>query len=249
MIEYLMLEVRRTLRDRRYMATVLAWPVASYLLFSTVFGSAADRAEGLGPHVEIMVAMAAFGAMGAVLMATGPKIAVERQSGWTRQLDLTPLTSRDVFAVRMIAAVLLAGFSIGLTFATALVVEGVGLPWWEWPAMLAALLAGTLPFAGLGVLIGNLGDGDAAFGATNITYLAMAALGGLWIPTKVLPAPMRSVAHFLPSNRLADLGWRLAGGHAPSAVAVAVLGAWSVVVLAVVFLVASGPSDSKVWAR
>jgi ABC-2 type transport system permease protein len=238
MTAYLMLELRRMLRDRRYMAMVIAWPVASYLLFSTVFGAAADRAEGLSPHVEIMVAMAAFGAIGAVLIGTGPKIALERQSGWTRQLGLTPLTSRAVFAVRVIAALVLAGISVALTFATAFAFKGVSLAWWEWPAMFALLVAGTLPFAGLGVLIGDLGDGDTAFGATNIIYLAMAALGGLWMPTKILPAPMRTVAHLLPSNRLADLGWHVAGGHAPTLAAAGVLGAWSIVAVLLVVAVA-----------
>ena len=71
MTAYLTLELRRALRDRRYLGLVVAWPVASYLLFSTVFASAADRAESLDPHVEIMIAMAAFGTIGAVLMATG----------------------------------------------------------------------------------------------------------------------------------------------------------------------------------
>jgi ABC-2 type transport system permease protein len=238
MTEYLILELRRTLRDRRYVAIALAWPVASYLLFSTVFGAAANRAEGLDPHVEIMVAMAAFGAMGAVLMATGPKIALERQSGWTRQLSLTPMSASDLLAVRVAAAVLLAVPSIGLTFATALAVKDVMLPWWEWPAMAALLFAGTLPFAGLGVLVGKFTDGDSAVGATTVLYLVMAALGGLWMPTKILPAPMRTVARLLPSNRLAELGWRVAAGQAPTPVGVGVLAAWTAVVLVLVVVAA-----------
>jgi ABC-2 type transport system permease protein len=238
MTQYLTLELRRTLRDRRYMAMVVGWPVASYLLFSTVFGAAANRAEGLDPHVEIMVAMAAFGAIGAVLMATGPKIAVERQSGWTRQLRLTPLTTKSVFAARVAAAVLLATPAICLTFATAWAVKGVALSWWAWPAMTALLFAGTLPFAALGLLIGNMTDGDSANGATTIAYLVMAALGGLWMPTKILPAPMRTIAHLLPSNRLAELAWRVAAGHPPTLGAVAVLLGWTVGVTGLVVALA-----------
>jgi ABC-2 type transport system permease protein len=77
------------------------------------------------------------------------------------------------------------------------------------------------------MVIGNLADGDSAMGVTMITYLVLAALGGLWMPTKILPAPMRTVAHLLPSNRLAELAWRVAAGHTPPPGAFAVLAVWA----------------------
>ncbi|HVM63568.1 MAG TPA: ABC transporter permease [Acidimicrobiales bacterium] len=227
MTAYLSLEFRRALRDRRYLGLVVGWPVAAYLLFSTVFGSAADRAEGLDAHVEIMVAMAAFGAMGAVLMATGPRLATERQSGWERQLRLTPLPASRALLARTGAALLLTLPAVCLTFAAAAGVKGVALPAWEWPAMVLLLLAGSVPFAALGLVIGNLADGDSAMGLTTVAYFALAALGGLWMPPKVLPSQMRAVAHVLPSNRLAELAWRVAAGHAPPLAAVGVLAAWA----------------------
>lgn len=228
MAAYLKLELRRALRDRRYLGIVLAWPVASYLLFSTVFGSAADRAEGLNPQTEIMIAMATFGAIGAVLMATGPRIASERQSGWARQLRVTPLAPSSVLCARFIAAVLLTVPSICLTFAVALAIKGVVLTLWVWPAMVGLLIVGSVPFAALGFLIGGLSDGDSAVGLTMIAYLALAALGGLWMPTKVLPGPMQGVAHALPSNALAELGWKVAADGALPLSAVAILATWGV---------------------
>jgi ABC-2 type transport system permease protein len=228
MTAYLKLELHRALRDRRYLGIVLAWPVASYLLFSTVFGSAADRAEGLSPHTEIMIAMATFGAIGAVLLATGPRIASERQSGWTRQLGLTPLAPSAVLCTRLFAALLLTAPSICLTFVVAFAVKGVVLPLWVWPAMFGLLIVGSVPFAALGFLIGGLSDGDSAVGVTVMAYLVLAALGGLWMPTRILPGPMQGIAHALPSNALAQLGWKVAAGGAPPLGALAVLAAWGV---------------------
>ena len=228
MTAYLTLELRRALRDRRYLGIVVGWPVAAYLLFSTVFGSAANRAEGLSPHAEIMIAMAAFGAIGAVLMATGPRIAGERESGWTRQLRLTPLSTTAVLWARLTVALLLTAPSICLTFAVAFAVKGVDLPLWTWPAMIGLLVAGSVPFVALGIIIGGLSDGDSAVGITMIVYLVLAALGGLWMPTKILPGTMQAVAHALPSNALAELGWKVAAGGAPPLEAVAVLAAWGV---------------------
>src|ERR1700680_4422932 len=105
MLSYLALELRRSFRDRRYLLLVVGWPVGAYLLFSTVFGKAADASEGLPPAVEIMVAMAAFGAMGGVLMASGPRLAIDRQIGWVRQLPFTPPSAPAVVGVRPATAV------------------------------------------------------------------------------------------------------------------------------------------------
>lgn len=223
---YLSLELRRALRDRRYLLLVVGWPVAAYLLFSTVFGSAADRSEGLAPTVEIMVAMATFGAMGGVLMASGPRLASDRQIGWLRQLRLTPLSPARILAVRLITAMSLSLPAICLTFVAAATIKHVSLPLWEWPALAALIAAGCLPFAALGIVVGSIADGDGAQGLTMILYLVLAALGGLWIPYQILPAPLQTVATTLPSYHLAQLGWHVANGVTPAVADGLVLLAW-----------------------
>jgi ABC-2 type transport system permease protein len=233
---YVALELRRSLRDGRYVGLVVAWPVAAYLLFSTVFGGAADRAEGLGARTEIMVAMAAFGAIGAVLMATGPRMAAERQSGWTRQLRVTPLPAWRLLAARLVAALALTLPAIGLTFVVA-AARGVGLGGWEWPALAALLVVGSVPFGVLGLLIGASGSGEAAMGLTTAVYVALAALGGLWMPVRILPSALRTLAGALPSYRLGELGWRVAAGRPPTLSSVVVLAAWTVGLGALALLV------------
>jgi ABC-2 type transport system permease protein len=216
MRSYLALELRRSLRDRRYLLLVVGWPVGAYLLFSTVFGAASDRSEGLAPTIAIMIAMATFGAMGGVLMASGPRLAIDRQVGWLRQLSLTPISPIRVLAVRLITAMTLSLPAICLIFLTAAVVKDVTLPLWEWPVLVLCISAGCLPFAAMGMVIGSVADGDGAQGLTMVLYLVLAALGGLWVPEQILPAPLQTVARALPSYHLAQLGWHVAQGVAPA---------------------------------
>jgi ABC-2 type transport system permease protein len=226
MLSYLSLELRRSFRDRRYLLLVVGWPVGAYLLFSTVFGKAADASEGLPPAISIMVAMAAFGAMGGVLMASGPRLAIDRQIGWLRQLRLTPLSPARVLGVRLATAMILSLPAVCLTFITAAIVKDVSLQWWEWPLLALLLSAGCLPFAAMGIVVGSIADGDGAQGLTMILYLVLAALGGLWMPAQILPAPLQAVAKALPSYHLAQLGWHVARGVAPAIGDVLVLLGW-----------------------
>ena len=126
MLKYLALELRRSLRDRRYLLLVAGWPVGRVpaLLHRLRSGRGPDR-RGLSPTVAIMVAMATFGAMGGVLMASGPRLAMDRQVGWLRQLRLTPLSPARILAARLISAMALSLPAIVLTFVAAVLVKGV----------------------------------------------------------------------------------------------------------------------------
>ena len=131
-LTYLRLEVLRVIRNSRYLFLSLATPVGFYLLFSSLFGS--QPAEGLKQSVELMVSMAAYGAIGAVLFATGPRVAAERGTGWLRQLRTTPLSAGKVIAARVLAAMTLGFPAVVLVSITAALAHGVRLTAGEWAA-------------------------------------------------------------------------------------------------------------------
>jgi ABC-2 type transport system permease protein len=227
MIRLLKLEVRRGLRDVRYLVLAVVMPVGFYLLFTALFGAHGERAEGLPQPVELMVAMAAYGGMWAAFSATGPRIAQERELGWLRQLRLTPLRNRSVLLAKVIGAMVVALPAMILVCVTAALVHGVRLSATDWLALLMVMWLATLPLALLGVAIGYLIPADAAYGAVMVLYFTLGALGGLWMPVAILPTTLQQIARTLPSNRLADLGWKIAAGQTPATSSVLVLAAWA----------------------
>jgi ABC-2 type transport system permease protein len=109
---------------------------------------------------------------------------------------------------------------------TAVLSHHVQLSAAQWLALLAAMWAGVLPLALLGLAIGYLAGDEIAFPLTMALYFAFGALGGLWMPPSVMPHVMQGIGQALPSNALAELGWRIAGGQASVPKAVLVLTAW-----------------------
>ena len=227
MTGFLTLEMRRCVRDVRYLVIAVAMPIGLYLLFTGLFGSHGQRAQGLPQPTELMVAMIAYGAMWAVFSATGPRIAHERAIGWTRQLRVTPLSPAAALVGKLVTALAAALPAMALVALTAVVSHHVRLGAAQWPALLAAMWAGVLPLALLGLAIGYLASDDIAFPLTMALYFALGALGGLWIPLSAMPPLMQDIGQALPSNGLAELGWRIAGGQAPALRAVLVLAAWT----------------------
>ena len=186
-------------------------------LTHSLFGS--QPAEGLKQSVELMVSMAAYGAIGAVLFATGPRVAAERGTGWLRQLRTTPLSAGKVIAARVLAAMTLGFPAVVLVSITAALAHGVRLTAGEWAAFIALTTLGTAPFAMLGLMIGYLADGDSSYSLTLAVWFVLPAIGGLWMPLSILPKVLRTIGHVLPTNRLGDLGpgWTASGRPGSSA--------------------------------
>jgi ABC-2 type transport system permease protein len=226
MTGFLTLEMRRCLRDVRYLLIAVVMPIGLYLLFAGLFGSHGQQAQGLPQPAELMVAMIAYAAMWAVFSATGPRIAQERAIGWTRQLRVTPLTPASALAGKLVTALAAALPAMILVCFTAVLSHHVTLSAAQWPALLIVMWAGVLPLALLGLAIGYLVADDIAFPLLMALYLAFGALGGLWMPLSAMPQAMQDIGRALPSNGLAELGWRIAGGQASVPAAVLVLAAW-----------------------
>jgi ABC-type multidrug transport system ATPase subunit len=227
MTGFLRLELARSFRDPRYLVLAIAAPVGFYLLFAGIFTGRGTSEGQLPAQVEIMVAMATFGAMWGALSATAPRLARDRESGWLRALEVTPLTAGRVLAARIVAGVAVALPAIAAVAATAVLAHHVRLEAWQWAACLGLLWAGTLPFVALGIAIGLLTSSTTAYALTTALYFALAALGGLWVPPAQFSPALRHIAATLPSYNLADLGWRVAGGSAPSLRAVLILAGWT----------------------
>ncbi len=226
MIGYFRLETLRALRDPRFTLLALLVPVGFYLLFAGLFGQGAGS-EGLTQQVALMVSLAVYGAMFAVMLATGPRVAQDRSSGWQRQLRLLPVRPRSILVARLLAAMALALPALVLVLVTAAISHGVSLEAWRWVVLLALLWITAAPFAILGLAIGYVTGAEVAFGVLYALNMVISALGGLWMPISFLPAGLQHVGKLLPTYQAADLGWRLIAGRAVDLSSVAMLVGWT----------------------
>ncbi|MEU8590982.1 ABC transporter permease [Streptomyces sp. NPDC048664] len=223
------LELARALRNRKFLFFSVIYPSAIFLL---VAGNAAssDKVDGSGLSVAayVMVSMASFGALTAVLMGNSERIAKERESGWVRQLRLTTLPGRGYVFAKTAGAAVVSLPSIVVVFAVAAVVKNVRLDAWQWLALTGAIWAGSLVFAALGVAIGYLASGDAVRPITMIIYFGLSILGGLWMPTTTFPGWLQDIAKWLPTHAYAALGRAIEQSQAPHAQDIAILVAFFV---------------------
>ena len=196
---YLRYELVRLFRNKRSFIFSLVFPLA---LFLVIGGSNRDQIMDLGTYrvkfvLYYMVSMAGYGAMIAAISG-GARIATERQTGWNRQLRLTPLPVTTYFATKVITAYVMSAASIvllyaaGLTFGVRIASAG------RWISMTGLLLISVLPFVAMGIAVGHLLTTDAMGPAVGGGSAFFGFLGGQWFP---LPASgvLRQIGELVPS--------------------------------------------------
>jgi ABC-2 type transport system permease protein len=85
-------------------------------------------------------------------------------------------------------------------------VEGVSLDAQGWLRVTVGVWLAVLPFALIGLLIGQIGTADSVQPITQLVMLPMALVGGIFIPIEVMPHWLLSISHVLPSYWLAQVG-------------------------------------------
>jgi ABC-2 type transport system permease protein len=203
-LHYTVFSTLLTVKNFGFVIFSIAMPVTLYVVFSKVFGNA-DVGDGLNYAALIMVSMAAYGSLGAA-MSGGAQLALERRSGWFRQLTLTVLPPRTFLWSKAAVIMVIVLPALILVFAAGVVIGGVRAPVGVWLASLALMWIGLVPLTILGIVVGLWVKAEAVQGFTTLLLLMLSLLGGLWFPVEVMPSVMRHIAYGLPSYWLAALG-------------------------------------------
>ncbi|WIX83445.1 ABC transporter permease [Amycolatopsis carbonis] len=231
---YLAVEIKRLFRSMRFLIFVVAFPVLMFLLQANVFTKASDPDHAAIVAV-VMVNMMAFG-MFAAATTNGARLAIERASGWQRQLRLTPLSGASYLGGKAVSGLLVGLPALLLVPLVAIFIEHVHLGGGDWLRIIAGLWLGTIPLVLLGLLLGQLATPESLQPISMIVMLGMGFLGGLWIPIESMPSWMHDVAQLLPTYWLIGLVRPAVTNEllVSFPTAVAVLAGWAVVLGALV---------------
>ncbi len=214
-IAYVGLESFRQIKNARAMIFTLAVPLVMLVAFGGTFGGAGqvDAVTTLPWIVVTTIQVAGYGGMMAAL-SQAFNIVTERSIGWNRQLRITPLSGTGYLMSKVIAAMLMGLVSILVIFGVSMALYHPSLPAMNWMTAGLGLWFGVLPFALLGILIGQFAKPDYAQPLFMAVFMGMAVLGGLWIPLQIFPAWVANVAQVVPSywlNRIGQMGAHQSG--------------------------------------
>ncbi len=127
-----------------------------------------------------------------------------RQSKLLRRLRLSPASTGQIVAARIVVAVVIALVQMGIFVGLATLAFGMQLTGFWWMSV-PLLVAGTLAFMSLGLLAGALaGSTEGAVNLANFFVLPMAFLSGSFFPLESAPDWLQTVSLLMPLRHLND---------------------------------------------
>lgn len=219
-------ELRVTARRGENVLVTMIIPAAVLLFFATT-GILPTRA---GRPVDFLLpGSLALAIIAAGLVNLGIATAYERSYGVLKRLGGSPLPRWGLVAAKIGAVLVLEVLQVIVLFVVAAVVLG----WRPGPGIsalvfVAAVLLGTLAFAGLGLLMAGRLRAEATLALANGLFLGFLMVGGIVLPIDHLPGPLAAIAAILPASALAEAFRAALGTGSAAGSSLLILAAWGV---------------------
>lgn len=218
-------ETLGALRTTGFALPFIVMPVAIYVLFGVVIAGNAGATSEYGPGIANYI-FAGFSVLAVVMpgIFSGVILATEREGNLLKLKRALPLPPGATIVAKVLMAMGIAAIAVTLVAIAALAADKITISLAQVAIIWVVLIAGTIPFSAMGLLIGALVSGSAAPAYGNLVFLPMIWLSGLLIP---LPDFLERWVVIWPTFHLNQLALGLAGVEQftfiPPTVAAAVL--------------------------
>jgi len=198
-------EVIKAARMPQFIIPTIVLPPAFYALFALGMGNGDVE---MATHT--LATFGVFAVMGPALFGFGANVAGERESGQLELKRLSPMPAGAHIAAKLVATIVFSAIAFAIIYGLALF-AGVDLSPTQWAILTSVHVIAVLPFALIGLGFGYRLGQKGAIAIANIVFLAMAVMGGLWMPVAVLPEVIQTIAWALPSYHLGELALMAVG--------------------------------------
>jgi ABC-2 type transport system permease protein len=174
-----------------------------------VFLSGPPKGMGTGRHPtateQNVPAYTIFGVFFIVLtLAVG--FVQEKKEGTFQRMLSAPLSPAALLVGKLLPYLLVNLIQIALMFSIGVFLFGMRLG--DIPALLVVSVALALVANGMGLMVASVGRTEAQVSALSVLLaITLSALGGMMVPTFVMPGAMRTLSLFTPH------AWALSGYH------------------------------------
>jgi ABC-2 type transport system permease protein len=198
-----LMELRLTARRFENLFVMLVIPPALLAFFGAipVLSTGADK-----PVDFLLPGILALAIISTAFVNLGIATGFERGYGVLKRLGGSPLPRSALIAAKLMSVAVLEVIQVVLLVAIAIVAFGWSPGAAAQPLVaVAALIVGTVAFAGLGLLLAGTLRPEATLALANALFLLFLLVGGVVLPLSHLPGPVELVGRLLPAAALSEL--------------------------------------------
>lgn len=227
------------LRQPSYVVGTMVFPSLFFLFFAQPNAKTPQAANLL------MGSFAAYAFLGIIFFQFGVDLANEKSRPWFRYQKSLPISEGSIFFGRILAALVFAFLTELLLIIVINISTEVDISFLSYLKLSLYLCAASLPFAFLAISIGKLCTAKSALPISNMIYLSLSFLGGLWIPPNALPESIQRISEWMPTRYFVETAWHFSVGFDFQWKSLIGLLAWGILFL-LLSLIASKISGRKI---
>jgi ABC-2 type transport system permease protein len=220
-------ELRLAARRGESLLITFVIPAGVLLVFSA-FDVSGGTAAGK-PVDRMLPGSMALAVIAASMVSLAIATGFERSYGVIKRLGGSPAGSSVLVASKTVAVIVVEAVQVALLVVIALLLGWQPGPAASLPLVVAALVAGTVAFAGLGLLMAGTLRAEATLALANLLFLVSLVLGGVVLPLDRLPGAVATFASGLPPAALTQVLAIGLGGSGDAAEPLLLLVGWAVV--------------------
>jgi ABC-2 type transport system permease protein len=199
-------ELRAIVREPTSLFFGIIMPVGLFIMFNLLYGHQVATQGGLSAGTAMVATFGAYSVITVASLQPGVGVAQDRDIGWLRMKRvfavpigislLAKATSALIYGVGVLAVMGIAAAAFGTLHASVFALVRVVI----------VLLLGSIPFTFFSVAVGMRFRPNSAVAILNALLFPLSIASGLWIPIQFLPKVIGTIAKFLPTYHLSQLG-------------------------------------------
>ncbi len=213
-INHFSFEFRTGIRNKSLLLLNYLFPLAFYAMMGLLM------AELNPTFLDTMIpAMIVFAALSSMVLGLPSPLVSSREAGIFRSYKINGIPAVSILAIPALTTVVHTLVVAGIISATATRFFGAASPV-NWAGFALVVLLTVFTIAGIGVLVGVISSNShSAVLWSQLIFLPSMMLGGLMIPSSMLPEALSKIGMLLPStyamHAFQGLAWKLDVGFNP----------------------------------
>lgn len=185
----------------------IGMPLAFFLLFSSLWTSdpSMTKEQVFLFTRRYLFSMSAFSSLSFVLFNLPYNIQQDRLENRLRMLRFSSVSNTAYFLVKIIRTLIYFGLSITIICFVGYFFRGIHLQAQDWLLEGLYLILGAASFMPFGLLLSYAKSSETLSIISNIFYMGLAILGGLWFPVELFPKWMQTLSKFTPTYHFSEI--------------------------------------------
>ncbi|WP_370206572.1 ABC transporter permease [Pararhodobacter marinus] len=225
----LVLAARILMRQPGFWVPTILFPAMLYSFFG------ASMAEGPA-GIYALASFAVYAVVGVGFYQFGVSVAQDRETPFVLWQHSLPGAQWVGWAARIVVAMVVVLAAVGMVLLAGRWIGGVIPGRGETMRLLVACALVSVPSVLMGIALGSAVSARAAVPLSNLLFLPLAYLGGLWIPPALLPDSVAAISVWTPTRAMGEIAWAAIDGRAMPGRYLALLAGWTLLAIALTAL-------------